>query len=448
MTWHSASIRAVLGRRRTAAGLRPSRPVRRARALARRAARAAAARGRCGGAPRARSWLDGRRTVAGRIASPTPSLVVVDDPSARHAARRVRSARARRAFPWRRFTTLAWRTSTPTCRSTAACGRPLAHRARDALGASTLRFSIRRSPSLRRERRRRRERHVLIALGGGAHVLSMGVRLATAISREVPGVTIDVATGFSSCQRWPVLPPGARWIHQPHGLGEALAMASVAVTAGGVTIYEACALGTPIVGFPVTIAQRQTTAAMAARGAAIDASAPTRARALRRAARAVAASVRVAGARAGAWNEGAGARRRARRRRASRSSCSGWLTSKPTEGVIVLPDRRAVVFDLDDTLYPYRRFVLSGFAAVAGYLARTHRFDRRRVLRLLARARHTATIAAANCRRVSSSSALRRDHAAAAPRRSSRSSADDGAAAAGRADARRASAPKAGAWAS
>jgi putative hydrolase of the HAD superfamily len=55
----------------------------------------------------------------------------------------------------------------------------------------------------------------------------------------------------------------------------------------------------------------------------------------------------------------------------------------------MLPDRRAVIFDLDDTLYPYRRFVLSGFAAVAAYLARTHRFDRRRVLRLLARAAHT-----------------------------------------------------------
>jgi putative hydrolase of the HAD superfamily len=52
----------------------------------------------------------------------------------------------------------------------------------------------------------------------------------------------------------------------------------------------------------------------------------------------------------------------------------------------MLPDRRAVVFDLDDTLYPYRHFVLSGFAAVAAHLARTSRLDRRRVLGLLARA--------------------------------------------------------------
>jgi putative hydrolase of the HAD superfamily len=35
------------------------------------------------------------------------------------------------------------------------------------------------------------------------------------------------------------------------------------------------------------------------------------------------------------------------------------------------PDRRAIVFDLDDTLYPYRRFVTSGFVAVAAHLERT-----------------------------------------------------------------------------
>jgi putative hydrolase of the HAD superfamily len=34
----------------------------------------------------------------------------------------------------------------------------------------------------------------------------------------------------------------------------------------------------------------------------------------------------------------------------------------------MLPDRRAVVFDLDDTLYPYRRFKTSGFVAVAAHL--------------------------------------------------------------------------------
>lgn len=40
-------------------------------------------------------------------------------------------------------------------------------------------------------------------------------------------------------------------------------------------------------------------------------------------------------------------------------------------------DSRAVVFDLDDTLYPYRRFKLSGFLAVAEHLHRRAGLDAR-----------------------------------------------------------------------
>jgi putative hydrolase of the HAD superfamily len=48
------------------------------------------------------------------------------------------------------------------------------------------------------------------------------------------------------------------------------------------------------------------------------------------------------------------------------------------------PDR-AILFDLDDTLYPLRRFVLSGFGAVAGFLELTRGLDRRAVFADLAR---------------------------------------------------------------
>lgn len=57
----------------------------------------------------------------------------------------------------------------------------------------------------------------------------------------------------------------------------------------------------------------------------------------------------------------------------------------------MLPERRAVVFDMDDTLYPYRRFVVSGFAAVAAHLERAWRIDRRLALRRLLRARRGDT---------------------------------------------------------
>ncbi len=46
-------------------------------------------------------------------------------------------------------------------------------------------------------------------------------------------------------------------------------------------------------------------------------------------------------------------------------------------------DARAVIFDLDDTLYPLRRFVLSGFAAVARHLEHTRGIDPRQVFAVL-----------------------------------------------------------------
>lgn len=48
---------------------------------------------------------------------------------------------------------------------------------------------------------------------------------------------------------------------------------------------------------------------------------------------------------------------------------------------------RAVVFDLDDTLYPYRQFLSSGFRAVAAEVERDYRLPAALVLRTLWRAR-------------------------------------------------------------
>ena len=47
---------------------------------------------------------------------------------------------------------------------------------------------------------------------------------------------------------------------------------------------------------------------------------------------------------------------------------------------------RAIVFDLDDTLYPFRRFVLSGFATCARRLARRRGVDARRAFGWMVRA--------------------------------------------------------------
>ncbi|HXT71052.1 MAG TPA: HAD-IA family hydrolase [Vicinamibacterales bacterium] len=50
------------------------------------------------------------------------------------------------------------------------------------------------------------------------------------------------------------------------------------------------------------------------------------------------------------------------------------------------PSSRAVIFDLDNTLYPQRRFMRSGFAAVARQCAEECGLDWRRVYRILLRA--------------------------------------------------------------
>jgi putative hydrolase of the HAD superfamily len=47
------------------------------------------------------------------------------------------------------------------------------------------------------------------------------------------------------------------------------------------------------------------------------------------------------------------------------------------------PEPRAILFDLDDTLYPLSTFVHSGFAVCAGYLERVAGLDARKVFALL-----------------------------------------------------------------
>ena len=49
----------------------------------------------------------------------------------------------------------------------------------------------------------------------------------------------------------------------------------------------------------------------------------------------------------------------------------------------MLPERRAVLFDLDDTLYPLQQFLLSGFRAVAARVAQDRGHEYERTLGLL-----------------------------------------------------------------
>jgi spore coat polysaccharide biosynthesis predicted glycosyltransferase SpsG len=114
---------------------------------------------------------------------------------------------------------------------------------------------------------------VLIALGGGTHVRTLAARLADAIATRVPNVRVHAASGFTDDGRARQLARG-RWVAAPDGLAEELSAATVVVTAGGVTLFEACALGVPAVALAVTGAQRLTVRAVARAGAAIDGGSP------------------------------------------------------------------------------------------------------------------------------------------------------------------------------
>jgi spore coat polysaccharide biosynthesis predicted glycosyltransferase SpsG len=159
-----------------------------------------------------------------------------------------------------------------------------------------------------------RPMRVLVALGGGQHVRRVAQQLVVAIRRHTSDVSIVVAAGFSRGRR-PSL-RGARWISARTGLTQALVDCDVAVVAGGVTLYEACALGTAAVGLAVVPSQSKAIAEFASRGAVIDAGVASEI-AVDRAARGVARLLgderrrRITASRARQLVDGLGARRAA-----------------------------------------------------------------------------------------------------------------------------------------
>ena len=145
-------------------------------------------------------------------------------------------------------------------------------RARKAVrGAKVLagtRFAVLDPGSHRRNRRRRsRTPRVLIALGGGPH-LRRAEAIAETIAAANPRAEIRIAGGFvSSPARRST--PRVRWIGSLRGLVTELAKATVAVVGGGVSLYEAAAMGVPAVTVPVVRSQVPTVLAFARHRAAI-----------------------------------------------------------------------------------------------------------------------------------------------------------------------------------
>lgn len=121
------------------------------------------------------------------------------------------------------------------------------------------------------ERGGRGGRHIVVAFGGGARRALAG-RVARAVRRAVGDVRIQIAGGFEGAPRAAV--NGIEWLGPQPSLVPFLQAAAVAVLGGGVTLYEAAALGVPVVAMAVVPAQRPTVRAFAQGGLALAAGTP------------------------------------------------------------------------------------------------------------------------------------------------------------------------------
>lgn len=225
------------------------------------------------------------RTMPTLVRTMAPDLIVIDDPSSVVASRWARAGRERH-IP-------------VVAISDFGLGRTSADLTIDGslVAASDGRGADLQGPNfaildpvidgLRRQQRPRAPRQVVIALGGGSYVRGVGCDIARQIRTAVPDADVLLAPGFGAATL-PALPAGCRWLER-HALRSSLATAALAVVAGGITLYETCALGTPMVALPLTRAQASTTAAAAARGAAVDVTLDSRHDVARRAADEVAA---------------------------------------------------------------------------------------------------------------------------------------------------------------
>ena len=103
--------------------------------------------------------------------------------------------------------------------------------------------------------RRMRPLRILVALGGGRHA-GWASKLVGRLEEACPGTSVRSTAGCSTGRL--------------QSQASLLAEADLAVTAGGVSAYEACASGVATVAVAVVPDQRRTVSGLAGRGAVLD----------------------------------------------------------------------------------------------------------------------------------------------------------------------------------
>jgi spore coat polysaccharide biosynthesis predicted glycosyltransferase SpsG len=106
----------------------------------------------------------------------------------------------------------------------------------------------------------------ILVTTGGSDADGHGSRVASAIADLLPGVHIRQVVG-----PWGMGTDDDRIeiVHAPDGLGLELAVADLVVTAGGVTMLEACCLGRAVVAFSIAQGQGRALAGAAHVGAVV-----------------------------------------------------------------------------------------------------------------------------------------------------------------------------------
>jgi spore coat polysaccharide biosynthesis predicted glycosyltransferase SpsG len=212
----------------------------------------------------------GCRLIAEKDSLRDADLVVVDDPNSHKRGRWVRKARKCGCLTVSIHDRLERTDADLAVRGTLASTETRAHmRALDGARFCLLDSTFGDARRMRPIDRGLRPPRVFVALGGGTHVRAVAGQLVTALHQRRPDLQIRVAAGFAG-SGLPQLKK-ARWVRAQSGLLRELCESDVAVVAGGMTLYEACALGVPAVALAVVPAQRLRIRSFAARRAVIDA---------------------------------------------------------------------------------------------------------------------------------------------------------------------------------
>lgn len=217
------------------------------------------------GSPDAAAVL-GCRIVSGAgtslLRTLAPSLLVIDHPNPRAGKPWIREAR-RLGIPTASIHDLG----IAPCESDCSIDGSVAPGPMDLAG---LEYAIvdPRVRRVRRDGRRLGPPIVLVAFGGG-HRRRLARAVARAVVARRPDVAVRIACGFGST-RTASAGAGIALVPQKASLADEYRRATVAVLAGGVSLYEACVAGVPAIGVSIVPAQRPSVAGLAQRGAVID----------------------------------------------------------------------------------------------------------------------------------------------------------------------------------